>query len=311
MSVTQEAVKRRYQEGVELMAKTWVKALIWTIKERKSQLAQRLITSCVKDLRTFIDEEKDDDTRAMITSALETYIKAVEAGNQPLIDMVSKVWVETFSDLVDGKSGDELVKTFNNFFERWIGAIQNQEETKVKVIGMAAIQGLWTSVTEKKDKVAEHLAAIYAGHLQKIVVAGGPNLEWFFAQAKRQISEIAFWTDDAMTETAVKVGVDFLLVLLRKQEYGQLRRRFVEIGVIALNAANRAGQLGKIAETVSGLAREKFEKSQDDNKIRELEVRFLAIMDETIAADKSLQTALGKVNDSIKIAASDTIDDLP
>lgn len=313
MTIAQEAVARKYTEGLRIIVVAWTKALLAAIDEHKASLVQRTLKLCVKDLKTLIANGKDENAADLVIVGIEIYLQMCRVKNQQLVRMVAKIWVEAVEDLVDGAFGESLLDIVRKYAQDWVGAVQNQDATEVRAIGEAGIEALFAAAERGRKEVIREFTPIYVIQLQEVFYTGHSSTGRWLLDEVQPATHVAFGDQDReRAEAFFIVGMEFFLVFDEGQivESNHPGNMILDIAVAALKAIHLAGLMKDIEKAARILADEKFRLFEDNTPGRKnLERRMLGIFDSILVKlknqDSALSTAVKGFKEAITVSAAE------
>lgn len=312
MTVLQEAVAKDYSEGLELISKYWTKALLKAVTEGKASLVQRTLLICVKDCKTLIDGEKYTDARNLVHVAIVLYIEMCEAGNQELIEIVARIWIGAFEDLMKKAFRKDMVEIMEIYADRWVQAVQSQNEKVARSMGKAMVEFLLAGVSDQKKEAVKCFTPLFVTHMRKVLGPGQPDsARWPLNKGQPTSKSDIQEKDEKLAMNMGKLGVEIFLALAQqnpRQNYDPMRSITLNWGAGFLREIQRAGLLEKLEDTIEQLAREKLNDCRDKRQIRELEEQLLGTLNTVSKAeklDRRILTTMNNIRDSIKKSATD------
>lgn len=312
MMILQAAVKKEYCKGVETLSKLYTTALTFALDERKPQLVERLLSECVKGIKSLIDDGKDGDAEDLTNAGIEIFSAVIESRNEQLIEIMARQWVEVVEGLLSGTFEKNLLQVIEGFACKLIAAVEKRDTAKVSILARMAKEALFAAVSGKRKRAVRCLSNLFAKYLQQIFDYEPSDVAtWLCDEAKLELFQVdAPRVDEGQVKIMLLFWADFLLATESAGRQGRdcqtTQTRLLELSVPYLKAAEDAGLLGVIEQTIRALAYERLDDCGDETHIRILAGDISRVIDAITEAHHS--TELGKALSRAKEALKSTVD---
>lgn len=316
MVILQMAVHKDFQDGVEILTKSYTKALTYVLDEGKPVLVEKLLFECVKGFKTLIEDGKDESVRDLETAAIEILFAVVESGNEVLIGIMAKVWVEAFEEFTNPKFIKDLMQLIRIFGDKWIISIRRRDTKRVTLWAKASAEALFYAIIGGQKRVVEMLSYILTQILQKALGQEPEDtVRWLLSVGRKEISQIGVQgMSQTQAERTVTLAAEFLLAteLGNRHKDGQdcltTQMKLLDLIEPVLSTLEDAGFLEIIEQTIQRLGSGKLDDCDDKTTLRTLEIRYSGVLDAIIRARG--KTSLGEALNRAKLAVKSHADSI-
>lgn len=310
MVILQMAAQKGYQEGVEILSKSYTKALTFVLDEGKPVLVEKLLFECVKGLKVLIEDERDDDVRDLEVAAIEIFFAVVDSKHDKLIKIMAKVWVEAFEEFMSPKFRKDLMKLIRTFAAKWIAEIRQRKAEKVTLWAKASAEALFAAVVGKQKGVVETLSYIFTQILQQVFAEESKDaVFWLLDIGKRELSQVdVSGMDQIQAEKTVLLAAEFLLAteLGGRLEEGRdcqtAQMKLLDLSVPVFQTLEDASLLETVEQALRTFSSEKLDDCSDRKQLQILEGDISRVLDAIIRVDggTGLEGALSRVKKAVR-----------
>lgn len=310
MTILGETLKVGWEEGFDMLLTGWVKTLPSLAKEsRWLPILESVVSSCIRDIELLVAQEEYEEARNQIIVTFSVYVMLCETENAGMIELLTRVVIEVYKDLMTGVFARHMDKIIEEFIGKWAEAVKTRDELVSKRIGRAGAELLLLGV-ERQVLETVTLVSLIIIYVQKVLDSGQPDTVKSMLHNGCPGHPAIFQEQDLQIgKNMVMLAAEMLISITQLQQnpgnsYREAQILFSDLFAAGVKNIDSLGLLGMMEETIEELALHKFKRSRDESHLNEQEGQFLKIAEAMPAAENiRISTAMENVKKGIRKSA--------